>query len=48
MAWKPGDRYQCPDSNCGCAVEVTKGPSGNMGNDNPPRCCCGREMEKTT
>jgi hypothetical protein len=25
MALKQGEKYRCPDPNCGCEIEVTKG-----------------------
>lgn len=46
MALKTGERYHCPDPNCGCEIEVTKGSEPGGGGDQPPRCCCGKEMQK--
>lgn len=46
MAWKEGDRYQCPDASCGCEIQVTKGPAAGRGGDAAPTCCCGSEMKK--
>jgi hypothetical protein len=48
MAMHKGEIYRCPDPDCGCEVEVTRGPKNeNDQNDNAVRCCCGREMEKS-
>lgn len=48
MPFKKGDTYKCPDANCGCEIEVTKGASPDCGGTETPRCCCGREMQKTS
>lgn len=48
MAFKKGEKYKCPDPNCGCEIEVTKGASPDCGGNENPRCCCGREMQKTS
>lgn len=46
MAFQKGERYRCPDSACGCEIEVTKGaPPGKGGNQNP-RGCGGKEMPR--
>jgi hypothetical protein len=45
MALKEGEVYKCPNPNCGCEITVTKG-AGPGGGDQPPRCCCGKEMVK--
>ena len=45
MALKEGEVYKCPEPNCGCEITVTKG-AGPAGGDQPPRCCCGKEMIK--
>ncbi len=46
MALKKGERYRCPDAECGCEIEVTKGAAPGKGGDQSPRCCCGKEMKK--
>jgi hypothetical protein len=46
MAFQKGDKYRCPDANCGCEVEVTKGTNPGAGGNLNPRCCCGKEMQK--
>ncbi len=46
MALQTGERYRCPDRECGCEIEVTKGTAPGKGGDQAPRCCCGMEMEK--
>lgn len=46
MAWNEGEVYRCPDENCGCEVTVTKAPKEGAGGDQPPKCCCGKEMVK--
>jgi len=46
MALKTGERYRCPDDNCGCEIEVTKGAPATCGGTSAPRCCCGKEMQK--
>ncbi len=46
MAFKKGERYRCPDAECGCEIEVTKGAASGKGGDQAPRCCCGKEMNK--
>ena len=46
MALQSGDRYRCPDAECGYEIEVTKGAAPGKGGDENPRCCCGKEMEK--
>ncbi len=46
MALKKGERYRCPDPDCGCEIEVTKGPEPGKGGDLNPRCCCGKEMQR--
>ena len=46
MAFQKGDKYRCPDANCGCEVEVTKGAKPGGGGNMNPRCCCGKEMQK--
>ncbi|HVT02592.1 MAG TPA: hypothetical protein VHL58_04350 [Thermoanaerobaculia bacterium] len=45
MPFKKGERYKCPDSNCGCEIEVTKGAPASCNGTEKPRCCCGREMQ---
>ena len=44
MPFKKGDHYKCPDANCGCEIEVTKGAPVSCEGNAKPRCCCGREM----
>jgi hypothetical protein len=46
MALQKGERYRCPDSDCGCEIEVTKGAAPGKGGNMAPRCCCGKEMQK--
>lgn len=46
MAFKKGEKYRCPDPNCGCEIEVTKGAPPTCAGKENPRCCCGREMVK--
>ncbi len=47
MALQEGEVYHCPDPDCGCEIEVTRGASdpAAAGAANP-RCCCGREMQR--
>lgn len=40
-----GERYRCPDADCGCEITVTRGAPGRCGDRNPT-CCCGRTMVK--
>jgi hypothetical protein len=46
MALQKGERYRCPDINCGCEIEVTKGAQPGGGGNQNPRCCCGKEMQR--
>ena len=46
MALRKGEKYRCPNANCGCEIEVTRGPQGSEAGTQPPRCCCGMEMER--
>jgi hypothetical protein len=46
MALQKGEKYRCPDTECGCEIEVTKGAAPGKGGDQAPRCCCGKEMQK--
>jgi hypothetical protein len=46
MAFKTGEKYRCPDPECGCEIQVTKGAAPGKGGEQNPRCCCGKEMEK--
>ncbi len=46
MALKKGENYTCPDAECGCEIEVTKGAATSKGGDQSPRCYCGKEMQK--
>jgi len=48
MALQKGERYLCPDQECGCEIEVTKGAASGKGRNMAPRCCCGKEMHKLT
>ena len=48
MALQKGERYRCPDPNCGCEIEVTKGAQSGAGGNQAPRCCCGKEMQKVS
>jgi hypothetical protein len=45
-ALQKGERYQCPDTNCGCQIEVTKGATGGGGGNQAFRCCCGKDMRR--
>ena len=48
-ALKQGQRYRCPDDACGCEIEVAKGAENCPAeNPQPPKCCCGLEMEKVS
>ncbi len=46
MAFKLGEHYRCPDSACGCELEVTKAANPGCGGDKNPTCCCGKVMER--
>jgi len=46
MALQRGEHYRCPDQECGCEIEVTKGAAPGEGGKMAPRCCCGKEMQK--
>ncbi len=46
MALQKGEKYRCPDIDCGCEIEVTKGAVPGKGGDQAPRCCCGKAMQK--
>lgn len=46
MAFKKGEKYRCPDTNCGCEIEVTKEPKSGAGGNLNPKCCCGKEMQR--
>jgi hypothetical protein len=46
MALPAGERYCCPDANCACEIEVTRGAKPGTGGDLAPRCCCGKEMQR--
>ena len=46
MALQKGEKYRCPDPNCGCEIEGTKGAKAGSGGNLNPRCCCGKEMQK--
>ena len=45
MAMKQGERYVCPDSSCGCEIQVTKAAKPGGGGEDNPRCGCGEEMQ---
>lgn len=44
MALQKGERYRCPNEECGCEITVTRG-AGPQGGEEEPRCCCGEAME---
>jgi len=46
MAFKKGEKFSCPDANCGCEIEVTKGAPESCNGNESPRCCCRRKMVK--
>jgi hypothetical protein len=46
LAFQKDEKYQCPDTNCGCEIEVRKGAAPGRGGNLAPRCCCGKEMQK--
>jgi len=46
MALQKGEKYRCPNADCGCEIEVTKGAAPGKGGNQAPRCCCGKEMQK--
>jgi hypothetical protein len=46
MALQKGEKYRCPDIDCDCEIEVTKGAAPGKGGDQAPRCCCGKAMQK--
>ena len=42
---RKGDTYQCPNPDCGCEIQVTKGSSmPEDGVELAPKCCCGEHM----
>jgi len=43
-----GERYTCTNSGCNCEIEVTRGAQASAGSDQNPRCCCGREMQRSS
>ena len=45
MAMQVGEIYRCSNSDCGCEIEVLKGPQHAGHNEEAPRCCCGLPME---
>ena len=45
MALKQGERYRCPESDCGCEIQVTISAGPSDGDENPRRYC-GTEMER--
>lgn len=43
-----GEKYVCPNQECGYEIKVTQGPkSGNSGDKESFQCCCGQQMKKT-
>lgn len=48
MSFKEGERYDCPDPECGCEILVTRGAAEGKGGDQNPRCCCGKEMQRVS
>lgn len=44
MALKQGEIYSCPDPNCGCEIQVTRGAAPTCSGTLSPRCCCGKDM----
>jgi hypothetical protein len=42
MALQKGERYRCTDTNCGCEIEVTKGPHPRDSGNQSPCSCCGK------
>jgi hypothetical protein len=46
MALRTGELYRCPNEDCSCEIQVTRGAKPGGGGDNNPRCCCGMEMKK--
>lgn len=46
MALQEGERYECSDPDCGCAIQVSKGAAPGKGGNQAPRWCCGKEMRK--
>lgn len=46
MALREGEQYRCPDPECGCEIQVTRGAEPGGGGDEDPRCCCGKSMDK--
>jgi len=46
MAFHQGEIYRCSNPSCGCEIQVTQGPlQAQSAGNQPPRCCCGMEME---
>ena len=43
MGMKRGEKYQCPNPECGCEISVTKGTSSELAHLEP-KCCCGEHM----
>lgn len=43
--FEKGQRFRCPDPNCACEIDVTKGAPASCNGQSKPRCCCGRDME---
>jgi len=48
MALQAGERYRCPEPNCGCEIHVIKGAQPGSGGDLSPRCCCGKAMQRVS
>lgn len=45
MSLEEGEVYRCEHEGCGCEILVTAG-AGPEGGEEPPRCCCGRDMSR--
>lgn len=48
MALQTGEKYRCPDQDCACEIQVTKGAKEGHGGNQAPTCCCGHSMEKVS
>ena len=46
MALQKGERYRCPDPDCGCEIEVTKGAAPGKGGDLPLDAVAAKRCEK--
>jgi hypothetical protein len=47
MAFKQGEKYRCPDPECGCEIKVTKGAAPGKGGNQNPRRCCGKRCRRS-